>query len=142
MENNSKAVVHYAAEQMLIGISPGNHAVVIDTKSENKSAPTPIELLMIAVGSCTAIDVAEILRKKRQIVTAYRIEVSGERREEHPRSFSRLFIHHVVTGSGIAPKAVEQAIKLSDEKYCSVVDALRPKAEIVTSFEIVEAENA
>jgi putative redox protein len=93
---------------------------------------------MIAVGACTAVDVVSILIKKRQDVTDYRVEVKGMRREEHPRAFTKLEVHHIVRGRAVSSEAVEQAVKLSDEKYCSVAATVRPAAEIVTTFEILE----
>ena len=101
-----------------------------------------MELLLIALGSCTGIDVISILKKKRQRVTDYRIEVSGERSDEHPRSYTRLFVKHIVRGNGVSEQAVAQAIELSDQKYCSVAATLRGSAEIVTSYEIIEESNA
>ena len=98
------------------------------------------ELLLLAVGSCTAIDVVSILEKKRQIVTDYKVEVTGERREEHPRSFTKINIHHIVYGRSVSEKAVADAIELSDTKYCSVAATVKPTAEITTSFEIIEIE--
>jgi putative redox protein len=136
-----KAVIHYAGDEMFIGVSPSGHAVTIDTKHEEKNSPTPMELLMIAVGSCTAVDVVSILEKKRQIVTDYKVEVRGERREEHPRAFTKLYVHHIVRGRNVSPEAVESAIKLSDEKYCSVAATVKPTAEIITSFEVIDEEN-
>ena len=97
-----------------------------------------MELLLLALGGCTGVDVISILKKKRQHVTDYRIEVSGERRDEFPKSFTRLFIKHIVRGRGIAEPAVAQAIELSETKYCSVAATLRGSAEIVTSYEIIE----
>jgi len=97
-----------------------------------------MELLLVALGSCTAVDVVSILRKKRQNVSAYRVEVRGQRRDEHPRSYKRMEVHHIVTGRSISEQSVEQAIQLSEEKYCSVAATLRPTAEIVSSFEIIE----
>jgi putative redox protein len=97
-----------------------------------------MELLLVAVGSCTAVDVVSILRKKRQAVSAYRVEVRGERREEHPRSYKRMKVHHIVSGRNISEQSVAQAIQLSEEKYCSVAATLRPTVEIVSSFEIIE----
>ncbi len=97
-----------------------------------------MELLLLALGGCTGVDVISILRKKRQQITDYRIEVSGERREEHPRAFTRLFVKHIVRGRGVSPDAVVRAIELSDQKYCSVAATLRGEAEIVTSYEIIE----
>lgn len=134
-----KTTIHYAGDEFFIGTSPGNNSITIDTKGDRKSAPSPMELLLIAVGSCTAVDVVSILEKKRQIVTAYKVEVTGARREEHPRAFTKIHVHHIVHGRNVSPQAVERAIQLSDEKYCSVAATVRPTAEITTSFEIVEA---
>ncbi len=101
-----------------------------------------MELLLIALGSCTGIDVISILKKKRQRVTDYRIEVSGERRDDYPRSYTRLNVKHIVRGHGLSEAAVARAIELSDQKYCSVAATLRGSAEIVTSYEIVEEDLA
>lgn len=133
-----KATIHYAGNEMLIGISPSGHAQVMDTNYERNAAATPLELLMIALGGCTAVDVIEILQKKRQNVSDYRVNVWGERREGFPRSFTRLFVHHIIQGRNIVPEAVSQAVKLSEEKYCSVAATLRPGVEIITDFEIIE----
>lgn len=138
LENNYRTEIKYAGEDMFIGTSASGHSQVIDTKSIGKSAASPVELLLIAVGSCTAIDVVSILRKKRQIVSDYKIEVTGTRRDEHPRSFTKINIHHIVYGRSVSEKAVADAIELSDTKYCSVADTLKPKVEITTSFEIIE----
>jgi putative redox protein len=99
-----------------------------------------MELLLIALGSCTGVDVISILKKKRQQVTDYRIEVSGERREEFPKSYTRLYIKHIVHGRGVTEQALASAIELSETKYCSVAATLRGSAEIVTSYEIVEED--
>jgi putative redox protein len=138
MNENGKAVVKYAGDNLFVGLSPSGHSVPMGVGDERDTAATPLELLMLAVGGCTAVDVVSILQKKRQTVIDYRVEVSGERREERPRSFTKFFVHHIVKGKNISPKAVEDAIKLSDEKYCSVADTVKPKAEIITSFEIIE----
>lgn len=135
-----KATIHYTGDETLIGISPSGHAQVIEANHERNRAATPLELLMIALGGCTAVDVIEILQKKRQKVSDYRVEVRGERRQDFPRSFTKLFVHHIVKGHGISSKAVSQAINLSDEKYCSVAATIRPGTEITTSFEVIEDE--
>ena len=134
-----KAVIQLAGPDLFVGITPSNHAIVIDTDHLRHSAATPMELLLLALGSCTGVDVISILRKKRQEVTEYRIEVRGQRREEHPRSYKRMEVHHIVTGRRISEQSVAQAIELSDQKYCSVAATLRPTAEIVSTFEIIEA---
>jgi putative redox protein len=78
------------------------------------------------------------LRKKRGSVSAYRIELRGLRRQEHPRSYQQIEVHHIVTGRNISERSMAQAIELSEQKYCSVAATLRPTAEIVSSFEIIE----
>ncbi|HWF90093.1 MAG TPA: OsmC family protein, partial [Pyrinomonadaceae bacterium] len=88
--------------------------------------------------ACTAADVAGILAKKRQHVTSYVIEVAGTRRDEYPRSYTSMNVHHIITGKAISPKAVAHAIELSETKYCSVAATLRPQVEIQTTFEIIE----
>jgi putative redox protein len=110
----------------------------MDANGERKSAPTPLENLLVAVAACTAFDVQSILKKKRQDVTDYHVEITGHRREEYPRAFTKFDIKHVVTGRDISEKAVADAIALSDNTYCSVAATVRPTAEITTSFEIVE----
>ncbi len=132
-----KAIVHFGENDFFVGITPSGHAQTIETDSTRGSAATPMELLLIALGSCTGI-----LKKKRQKVTDYRIEVSGERREDFPRSYTRLEVRHILRGRGLSEEAVARAIELSDQKYCSVAATLRGSAEIVTSYEIMEEEQA
>ena len=138
--NDYKTKIKYAGDEFFIGTSASGHSQTIDTKGDRKSAASPLELLLISVGSCTAIDVISILQKKRQDVTDYDVEVTGIRRDEHPRSFTKINIHHIVYGRSISEKAVADAIELSDTKYCSVAATVKPTAEISTSFEIVEVE--
>jgi putative redox protein len=135
---NTKATIHFAGNDFFVGVTPSGHAQAIETDSARASAATPMELLLIALGSCTGVDVISILKKQRQQVTDYRIEVSGERREQFPKSYTRLFVKHVVRGRGVSEPAVARAIELSETKYCSVAATLRGSAEIVTSYEIVE----
>lgn len=110
----------------------------MDSKGDRHAAPTPLELLLIAVAGCTAFDVESIMRKKRQDMTEYRVEIVGTRFEEHPRKFTAFHVHHIVHGRNISEKALADAIELSDTKYCSVAATVRPTAEITTSFEIVD----
>ena len=133
-----KAVVRFVTDDLFLGISPSGHAIALDTNGERSSAPSPVELLLVALGSCTATDVAGILAKKRQHVTSYVVEVSGTRRDEYPRKYTSMKVHHILTGKSLSPKAVAQAIELSDTKYCSVAATLRPTVEIQSSFEIIE----
>jgi putative redox protein len=140
-EENPKATIRYAGDELFIGISPGGHAQTLDTNHERASAATPVELLLIALGSCTAVDVISIMQKKRQQVTDYRVEVSGERRAEHPRAFTRMKVHHIVRGRNISEKSLAQAIELSETKYCSVAATLRPGVELSSSYEIIQEDS-
>ena len=137
----TQAVVRFAGDELFIGTTPSGHSVTFDTNSERSVAPSPVEILLVALGSCTAVDVIGILTKKRQVVTNYVVEVSGERRDEYPRSYKSMKVHHILTGSRISSKAVAQAIELSETKYCSVAATLRPTVEIQSTFEIIEASN-
>jgi len=132
------ATVQFAGDGFFIATTPSGHAQVLDVQGERSASSGPLELLTIALGGCTGADVISILEKKREHVTGYRIEVHFERREEHPRSFRKFEVRHFLRGKGLSPKAVEQAIQLSTEKYCSVAATLRPTAEIVTWYEIQE----
>lgn len=134
-----KATIKDAGDEFLIATTPGNYSLTIDTKGERKSAPTPVELLLVSVAACTAVDVVSVMEKKRQAVTDYRVEITGERRDEHPRSFTKMHIHHIVYGHDVSEQALAHAIELSDTKYCSVAATVRPTVEITTSFEIIQA---
>ena len=136
--NPYRATVHYAGDEFFIGTSPSGHAQTIDVKGDRKAAPSPLEMLLVSVAACTAADVISILLKKRQDVTDYSVEVTGERVEEHPRKFVKFHVHHIVRGRTVSEKAVADAIELSDTKYCSVAATVRPTAEITTSYEIIE----
>lgn len=136
--NDNKATIHFAGNELFVGITPSGHAQAIETDSTRGTAATPMELLLLALGSCTGVDVISILKKKRQRVTDYRIEVSGERRAKHPRGYTRLHVKHIVRGRGVSEQAVSSAIELSETKYCSVAATLRGSAEIISTYEIVE----
>jgi len=134
-----KAIIYWQGDDLFLGQTPSNNRVSIDTDHLRHSAASPMELLLLALGSCTGVDVISILKKKRQTVTDYRIEVRGYRRETHPRSYERMLVHHILTGRNLTEHAVAQAIELSESKYCSVAATLRPSAEIVSTFEIIQA---
>lgn len=138
MPKNPYATVQFAGDDFFVATTPSGHAQVLDIRGQRSAASGPLELLLVALGGCTAADVISVLRKKRQKVTGYRIEIQGERREEHPRSFRRIEVRHYLRGAAISPQAVAQAVELSTEKYCGVAATLRPTAEIVATFEIAE----
>ncbi len=137
-----KATILSVGEDLFVATTPTGIALTIDTDNERHMAASPMELLLVALGSCTAVDVINILNKKRERITAYRVEVRGERREDHPRGYKRLWVHHVVHGHQVSPKAVAKAIELSETKYCSVAATLRPAAEILSSYDVIEESGA
>jgi putative redox protein len=104
--------------------------------------PSPIDALIAALGACSGMDVISILRKKRQQVTAYTIELEGDRSDEHPKSFTRIELVHRVRGRGISRAAVEEAVRLSEEKYCSVHANLAPGATLTSRIELEEEATA
>ncbi len=138
--NEYKATVKWAGDELFIGTGYNGHAQVMDSKGDRNSATNPAEMLLVAVAACTAMDVISILLKKRQDVTAYDVQVTGERVDEHPRKFIRFHVHHIVQGRSVSAKAVADAVELSDQKYCTVAATVRPTAEITTSFEIMQTD--
>jgi putative redox protein len=103
-------------------------------------AASPMEVVAMASAACTAMDVIDILRKKRQAVTSFEVKVVGLRQEEHPRKFTEIDLEYVVSGHNIDPKAVERAIELSLTKYCSVNQSFGEAVEIKNQYRIIETE--
>ena len=97
---------------------------------------SPMEMLLIGLGGCTGMDVISILRKKRQDVTGYRIEVEGVRADSHPRVYTQISIRHIVQGNGLSEEAVRRSIELSETKYCPAFAMLERAATIHSSYEI------
>jgi putative redox protein len=113
--------------------------VLIDGKQPH-SGPSPMQLVLMGVAGCTAIDVILVMEKKRIHVTDFQINISGERADDHPRRYTHIQIEYVLTGTDISEKAVERAIQLSETKYCSAIGSLN--ATIEHSYRILEAESA
>ena len=114
----------------------GGQEMVLDSGA-GRTALNPVEALLAALGGCEGMDVIEILRKKRQQVSGYEIVLTGERRAEHPRSYTRIELVHRLRGRDLSPAAIEEAIRLSQTKYCSVHASLSKEIEIVSRYEIV-----
>jgi putative redox protein len=102
-------------------------------------APRPMETLLAGAGACTAYDVVLILKRGRHDVRGCQVKVAAERATTDPKVFTHLRLHFVVSGRALPPSAVERAIALSHEKYCSATIMLAKTADVTTSFEIVEA---
>lgn len=121
--------------------SLSGHAIVLDGPPDVGGEDTgmrPTELLLVALGGCSGMDVASVLKKKRQNFTGLSVNVSGTKAESHPRRFTGIDVEFVVTGKGVQESAVQRAIKLSMEKYCSVKATIDPEVRINTSYRIIE----
>jgi putative redox protein len=117
------------------GIATGGHATILD--GDKKTANSPIELVLIALCGCTASDVVGILRKKREPFTHLEVRVQAERATGYPSVFTEIKLTYRIGGK-VSPKAVEDAVRLSKEKYCSVSAMLERTAKITTSIEYVD----
>lgn len=129
------ATIKWIGGKQFVGIDSTQHSVVLSTKDEGVGMK-PSELLLVALASCSAVDVVEILSKKRMPISAMEISVSGEQDQDPPWTFRKIHLHFCLTGDKLTDKDVQQAITLSEEKYCSVAATVRGVAEIVTTFEI------
>ncbi len=132
-----EAKVTWVEERRFIGQASSGHAIVVDG-SPQKLGPSPMELLLIGMAGCTAYDVVDILHKKRQAVTGLEVIARAGRAEEHPRVYTEIDVEYIVRGREIKPKAVEEAIRLSQEKYCSASIMLGKTAQITTHYRIEE----
>ncbi len=124
-----------------IGITNSNHAVVLDSKKDVggfESAPSPMELLAISLMGCTAMDVISILKKMREEVVDFRIFFEGKRAEEHPKVFTEIKLIYQFKGKNLKYENVEKAVKLSQEKYCSVSHMLKKAAKVEYEIKIIE----
>lgn len=133
----ANTTVRWIGGKQFVGIDSTHHSVVISTADENIGMK-PSELLLVALASCTAVDVVEILQKKRITLTSLEIETTGEQDKENPWPFRKIHLAYRLRGENLDAKAVEQAIQLSEEKYCSVAATVRGVAEISYSYEILE----
>ncbi|MEK6725706.1 MAG: OsmC family protein [Deltaproteobacteria bacterium] len=127
--------VHWTGEMQFVGESVDTgHSLVMDADQEHggrNSGFRPMHLLLVALGGCTGMDVISIMKKKRQEVTALTINIGGERQDiEDPHVYTRISVEYVLKGNKLSEPAVERAVKLSEEKYCSVMATLRPLAKI------------
>ena len=138
VEGKLRLAIPQGEARQFVAVSGTGHALVLDD-SDGRTGPKPIELALLALGACTAFDVIGILRKKRQKVTAYEIELRAEQNPEHPSYFTRVEIKHRLRGT-IAPEAVERAIYLSETKYCAVGAMISKTAKIEATFEILPDE--
>jgi putative redox protein len=133
------ARVKWVEQERFLGVTPSGHAVAFDADRGANTAPGPMEMLLAALGSCTATDVVVILGKKRQKLESLEVAVSGERAADAPRVWTKIEVVYRLRGK-LDEKAVRDAIELSESKYCSVAAMLRTRAEISFRYEILPPE--
>lgn len=136
-----KARIKWLEGASFVAESGSNHAVVMDGPPDaggRNLGPRPMEMVLMGTGGCTAFDVVHILRKGRHQISDCVVDIEAERADEDPKVFTRIHFHFVASGKNLKPEAVERAIKLSAEKYCSASIMLAKTAAITHDFEIVE----
>jgi len=133
------ATVRWTGEQKFIAVSPSGHALAMDSDRNSNTGPGPMELLLMALGACTATDMVIILEKKRQTLVSLEVICSGERAPEPPQVWTKLEILFRLSGK-LEESGVKQAIQLSEEKYCSVAATLRKSAELTWCYEIFPSQ--
>jgi putative redox protein len=132
------ATVQWIGEQKFVATSPSGHAITLDSDRVSNEAPGPMELLLMALGACTATDVVIVLEKKRQKLEALEVICSGERAAEPPAVWKSLEVLYRLRGN-LDEAAVKRAIELSEEKYCSVSATLKKSATLTWRYEILSS---
>ena len=132
----TKAHLRWTDNARFLARSGNSPTYVIDSSDENGAA-SPMQMLLISAAGCTAIDVVDILTKKRIKLTGFEVNITGEEAEDFPKRYTRLIVEYIFYGDNIRNKAVEQAIELSENKYCCVMASLNTQAE--HTYRIVEA---
>jgi putative redox protein len=132
------AKVRWVEGMQFVGMDSGGHSVVL-SGDDHQAGVRPSEMLLVALASCTAVDVVEIMAKKRKPLSHLEIVISGERDPDPPWPYRRIEVNYLLRGENLTAKAVSQAIKLSSEKYCSVAATVRGVAKIQTRFEILHS---
>ena len=134
-----KARIKWVEDRTFIGESGSGHKIVLGTAPEGRGpGPSPMELVLIGLGGCSGYDVVHILDKGREAIEDVTVELEAERAQQDPKVFTRIHMHFVVKGRGLAAEKVERAIALSVEKYCSASAMIAKTATISHDFEVVD----
>ena len=135
-----KARIKWIEDRIFLGESGTGHTIVLGASMGEAKAPcpSPMEMVLIGLGGCTAFDVVHILDKLREPIEDCVAELDAERAEVDPKVFTRIHIHFVVSGPGLSTAKVERAIALSAEKYCSASAMLNKAAPITHDFEVID----
>jgi len=135
----SAVTVTWVEKVQFVGVDSSRHSIVLSAQDdENKTGNKPSDLLLIALGGCAGLDLIGILQKQRQHVIGLQINVSGDQNADPPWAFNKIHLEVVVRGRGLSAQAVERAIDLAVDKYCSVAATIRATAPVTTSFRLVE----
>jgi putative redox protein len=136
-----KAYIQWVSKGQFVGTDSSKHSVVMSTQDpDNAVGMKPSDMLLVALGGCSCVDIVNILKKKRQTLISLEVEVTGEQDPEPPWAFRTVQITYTLRGRGLSEKAVADAIRLSENKYCSVKATLDKAVEIRTEYHIVEAD--
>ncbi len=130
-----QAKLEWKEKMQFVGQAGDSPSVILDNP-EGKTGPTPMEMVLMGVAGCTAMDVISIMRKKRADVTGFQVNISGERAEDHPKRYTKFHVEYILEGKGLSSKDVERSIELSVTKYCSAIASV--SAPVETSYRIVE----
>lgn len=136
-----KTRVKWTEKRTFVGESATGHKIAFGTAHGDdglKPGPSPMELVLIGTGGCSAWDVVSILEKSRETVEDVVVELDADRAETDPKVFTRIHMHFIVTGRGISPARVERAIALSVDKYCSASAMMAATAKLTHDFEIID----
>jgi putative redox protein len=141
MSSTHRVTVDLLGNMAFRAISETGHEVVMDAAPQAGGAdtgPRPMELLLAGLGGCTGMDVISMLRKMRQDVTDYEIQVSGERATEHPKVYTSIRVEHIVRGRALNPESVRRAVELSATRYCSAAAMLGRVAHIDETYRVID----
>lgn len=141
----TKVEIKFVDSMTFIGKGDSNHWVVMDAAESSggmNAGTRPMELVLVALGGCTGMDVVSILRKKRVKFDKFEIKINAERAEEHPRIYTKIEVEYLIYGEEISPKDIEHAIELSQSKYCSVSAILKKSgAEVNYTYKIIHPKS-
>jgi putative redox protein len=132
-----KAKLEWKGRMQFASQAGSSPSILLDNP-DGKTGPTPMEMVLMGIAGCTAMDVISIMQKKRADVTGFQVNITGERAENHPKHYIKFLIEYVLEGKGLSSKDVERSIELSVTKYCSALGSMR--APVETSYRIVNQE--
>jgi putative redox protein len=135
-EEWKEVVAEWRGESAFVGANHSGGSVQMGTL-DGQPGISPMEMLLLGVAGCTGVDIVSILTKKRQKLIDFQVRVRGKRADQHPKIYTKIEVIYLLWGDQINPKAVEQAIQLSEEKYCSASVMLRANAQICSSYQLL-----